>query len=196
MRVVLTEYGLPVPGSRATVQAEFERPDGTRGVLALPEEQAGTGVYMGTMAALLLGVYRFRVLARGKTLRGRAFTREHLLTGVTWKGGDTPPPTGKDDPQEGKDPLCRLLTCLLSGKVLQPDFERRLKELGISLEAFRACIKTWCRPASPPAVVRPSLSAVALPAVSGTSSTGAQKTLTPEAVELIRRLAREVDDQP
>ena len=140
VRAVLTEYGLPIPSSRAMVRAEFERPDGTSGVLAMPEEQPDSGVYTASMMAPLSGVYPFRVLANGKTLRGRDYTREQLLTGAVWKGGDNPPPTGQDDPSGEKERLCRLLSCLLSEKVIQPEFERKLKELGINLDALRACI--------------------------------------------------------
>jgi hypothetical protein len=144
VRAVLTEYGLPIPGSRVTVKAEFERPDSTSGVLALSEADAGSGVFTASTPALLSGVYPFRILVEGTTMRGRKFTREQLLTGAVWKGGDTPPPTTKDDPQHGKDELCKLLSCLLGEKVLQPDFLRRLKELGIDVEALRQCLATWC----------------------------------------------------
>jgi hypothetical protein len=131
VRGVLTEYGLPIPGSRATVRAELKRPDGTGGTLALSEADAGSGVHTASTTALLSGVYHFRVLAQGTTMRGRAFTREHLLSGAVWKGGDAPPPTSKDDPQEDKDRLCRLLNCLLSEKVLSSEFERRLRQWGL-----------------------------------------------------------------
>ncbi|MFA5354432.1 MAG: hypothetical protein WC291_09390 [Thermodesulfovibrionales bacterium] len=96
------------------------------------------------MLASLDGVYQFRVLARAKTLRGREVTREHLLTGAVWKGGDDKPPTGKDDP-EGKDRLCEFLSCLLSSNVIQPEFEKRLKELGLDLDGLRSCLKEHCR---------------------------------------------------
>lgn len=129
VRAVLTEYGLPIPSGRATVWAEFQRPDGTSGVLMMPEEQPDSGIYTANLNAPLSGVYPFRVRATGKTLRGRDFTREQLVTGAVWKGGDNPPPTGQDDPSGEKERLCRLLSCLLHGKVIQPEFERRLKEL-------------------------------------------------------------------
>ncbi|HEX2807018.1 MAG TPA: S8 family serine peptidase, partial [Kineosporiaceae bacterium] len=93
VRAVLTEYGLPIPGSRATVRAEHSRPDGTTGLLTLVEADLGSGIYSGSTVAPLPGVYPFRVLAGGSTMRGRAFTREHLLTGAVWTGGDNPPPT-------------------------------------------------------------------------------------------------------
>ncbi|HEX2475382.1 MAG TPA: vWA domain-containing protein, partial [Lacipirellulaceae bacterium] len=98
VRAVLTEYGIPIGAGRATVRAEFERPDGTAGLLALTETEPDSGIYTASTAAPLSGVYPFRVLANGKTLRGRNFTREHLLTGAVWKGGDNPLPTGKDNP--------------------------------------------------------------------------------------------------
>ncbi len=142
VRGVLTEYGLPVEGSRANLGAEFERPDGTRGVLAMAETDPGG--YEGVLGAPVAGVYRFRVLAEGRTLRARPFTREHLLTGAVWKGGDRPTPTSQGDPAQAKNELCRLLTCLLSERTLRPEFRKRLAELGIDLDAIRSCMKAWC----------------------------------------------------
>lgn len=146
VRAVLTEYGLPVEGNRAQVRAEFERPDGTTGVMTLHEEAAGTGIYVNDMVAMLAGVYPFRVLARATTLRGREVTREHLLTGAVWQGGDQPPPTGKDEPDDCKERLCELLACLLSRNVIRPDLEKRLEELGLEVDGIRRCLKKWCRP--------------------------------------------------
>jgi len=182
VRGVLTEYGLPIPSSRVTVRAEFERPDGTSGVLAMSEEAPGSGTYAASLLASLSGVYRFRVLANGKTLRGREFSREHLLTGAVWAGGDNPPPTGKDDPSDEKERLCGLLSCLLGGKVIEPEFERRLEALGINLDVLRKCIEKWCRTSQPSAsgsitLVKP------------------RKVITAEAFELIVKLARELEDQ-
>ncbi|MCE5333381.1 MAG: S8 family serine peptidase [Desulfobacteraceae bacterium] len=192
VRAVLTEYGLPIPSSRANVRAEFKRPDTTGGVLMMPEEQPGSGIYTASMPAPLSGVYPFRILAEGKSLRGREFTREHLLTGAVWKGGDNPPPTGKDDPNEGKERLCRLLSCLLSGKVIQPEFEGRLKQLGISLEALRECLKVWCRPAQQAFAASPFLMAQANPSA---APAGTGKAITAQAVELILQLAREFEEK-
>jgi len=144
LRAVLTEYGLPVPGSRAALRAEFERPDGTGGLLILTEESPGAGIYSASMAAPLPGVYHFRLLAAGTTLRGRPFTREHLLTGAVWQGGDNPPPTGQPDPGGGRDELCRLIACLLDGQVITPEFEKRLREWGLNVDALRRCWKEYC----------------------------------------------------
>jgi len=154
LRTVLTEYGIPVSGGRAQVRANFERPDGTCGILGLAEDEAGSGIYSAALPAPLSGVYRFRVLASGSTLRGRPFTREHLLTGTVWKGGDTPPPSSKDDPQVEKDRWCRLWSCVLSEMVIRPRFEAQLKKMGLDVEALRVCVKSWCeRPVPPQGVV-------------------------------------------
>ena len=89
------------------------------------------------------GVYPVRVLANGTTMRGRLFTREQLLTGAVWKGGDNPPPTGKDDPTPDHERLCRLLACLL-GRVITPELQNRLKAEGLDLDALRRCLRAWC----------------------------------------------------
>ena len=145
LRAVLTEYGLPVSGNRAKVRAEYELPDGTKGLMTLHEEGFGTGIYVNHMVAMLAGVYRFRVLARATTLRGREVTREHLLTGMVWAGGDQPPPSGKDDPDENKENLCDFLQCLLSRNVIRPDLEKFLEERGLDMDGIRKCLKRWCR---------------------------------------------------
>lgn len=145
VRAVLSEYGLPVEGNRAHVRAEFARPDGTTGVLMLQEEAPGTGVYVTDTIAAISGVYPFHLFASATTMRNRDVTREHLLTGAVWEGGNNPPPTGREDPADGKEKLCELLACLLSKNVIRPDFEKRLEEFGLDLEGFRRCLKEWCR---------------------------------------------------
>lgn len=94
LRAVLTEYGLPV-ANRATVRAELERPDKTMATLTLAEVEPG--VFETTTIASMPGAYQIRTLGTGHTFRGRPFTREQLLTGAVWKGGDQPPPTSRGD---------------------------------------------------------------------------------------------------
>jgi murein tripeptide amidase MpaA len=144
VRAVLTEYGLPIPATRASVKAEIERPDGTTAVLTLTETDPGSGIFTASTPASIPGVYHFRVLADGTTMRGRLFTREQLMTGAVWKSGDQPPPTSKDDPQVDRDRLCHLLSCLLSDSALTPRFQDHLKELGLNLDALRRCLANWC----------------------------------------------------
>jgi hypothetical protein len=80
---VLTEYGVPI-ARRATCRAELVRPDNTVTTLAMSE--AEPGVFEITTPALLAGIYRFNIIAEGRTLRGRPFSGEQTLTGAVWRG--------------------------------------------------------------------------------------------------------------
>lgn len=150
---VLTEYGVPV-ASRAACRAELTRPDDTAGVLAMPEVEPGA--FQATMVATMSGVYRFRVMAEGKTLRGRPFTREQTLTGAVWRGGDNPPPRSQDDPNDRDDRLCRLIECVLGqGSILEA-----LRKAGVNADELRKCLWEFCRkpgPADPPYRAQTSL---------------------------------------
>ncbi len=106
LRAILTEYDLPVE-SRAKVVTELERPDKTTATLELFEIEPG--VFETSTAAAISGIYNFRVLANGRTLRSRAFTREQLRTGAVWIGGDAPLPSSKDDQNQ----CCRSTLPLL-----------------------------------------------------------------------------------
>lgn len=142
VRAVLTEYGIPV-AARATCRAELVRPDGTGVTLLMPEIEPG--VFETSTPATFAGIYRFRIVAEGTTLRGRLFSREQTLTGAVWKGGDNPPPTVRDDPNARDDRFCRLLACLLQNKsVLEA-----LRKAGIDPEGLRRCLDEWCRKPSP-----------------------------------------------
>lgn len=138
LRAVLTEYGIPVE-NRATVRAEIERPDGTKGILRLAEVEPG--IFEAHLIAGISGVYRFRVLANGTTLRSLPFTRERLVTGAVWHGGNQPIPTDPD----GKFDLCELLDCLLDEQTIRPELRDRLRKLGLDVDAMRKCVATYCR---------------------------------------------------
>ena len=62
------------------------RPDGTAATLQMPEIEPG--VFETIETAHQTGVYHFQVLASGQTLRDYDFTREQLVTGFTYHGGD------------------------------------------------------------------------------------------------------------
>lgn len=143
LQVVLTEYGLPVEG-RADVKATAIKPNGLSTTFELSEMQPG--VFEGQLETLAPGIYTFRIVAQGKTLRGRAFVREAVRTGAVWKGGDRPFPTSPEEPKQVADEqLCRLLACLLSEKSLSPRFEEWLSEIGINLQYVRRCVEIYCR---------------------------------------------------
>jgi hypothetical protein len=134
VRGILTEYGLPIDG-RATVRADLTRPDGTAATLPMPEIQAG--VFETLEIAHQTGVYQFRVLASGVTLRNTAFTREQLVTGFTYHGGDNPPAPGQDT--YDKQNWCQLLKCLIDA--LTPEACDRL---GIDCDRLRRCVRQLC----------------------------------------------------
>jgi hypothetical protein len=137
VRAAITEYGLPV-SRRATVRVEVERPDHTRATLAMSEVEPG--VFEARATAALSGVYPMRVLANGATLRGKPFTREQLLTGAVWKGGDRPPPTGGTDPGARDERICRLLECLLAPDALG----KWLEQHKIDPRRVRKCLDHFC----------------------------------------------------
>jgi hypothetical protein len=141
---VLTEYGIPVD-HRAMVSAELRRPDNTVVTLALNETDPG-GFRVSTLAPMA-GIYRFRVMASGLTIRGASFTREQLLTGAVFQGGDNPLPTGETDSAK-RHHLCQLLECLARPNLLG----RFLAEHHVDPEALARCLRAFCRDADMKAV--------------------------------------------
>lgn len=138
IRARLREYErLPVSGS-ATVRADLEEPDGTTYTLALDE--ISPGVFETTHMAHHSGVYPVRVHAEGTTAQGRHFTREHLLTGAVYRGGDDPLPTGHNGTVPDRR-FCELLLCLT-----EEAFAEYFEERGVDVDAIRRCLKKYCEP--------------------------------------------------
>jgi hypothetical protein len=140
VRTSLTEYGLPV-AQRATVEAQVTWPDGSTSALPLPETDAGS--FEASLTASMAGVYRFRVVARGATLRGVPFTREQTLTGAAFPGGDNPLPTSEGD--SGRERICGLLKCLLG----EPSVGRLLKRSEINPQELTRCLERYCEGRGP-----------------------------------------------
>ncbi len=136
LRATLTEYGAPLRGS-ATVWAEITEPDGTQSTLSLDETQQG--VFEASVVPASTGVLRARVRGQGETRRGLPFTREQLVTGVTWVGGDRPWEPPRDGRPE-EDGLERLLKCLCTGKMLSPELMERLEKSGLNIRALLECV--------------------------------------------------------
>jgi hypothetical protein len=112
--------------------------------MALAETEPG--VFEAATTTTQAGVYRFHILAAGRTFRGRPFTREQLASGAVWKGGDHPPPSSPPGSTEKPDrDICRLLACLLKDDVMTPELQKRLEGLGINLDALRRCVEGWCK---------------------------------------------------
>jgi hypothetical protein len=141
VRAILTEYAVPVAG-RASCSAELLRPDNSAANVTMTEIEPG--VFEGAVVAVTLGVYRFRIVASGLTLRGRRFTREQTLTGAVWRGGDVPPPPpggrgGESDGEGGC--LCGIIECLLRQRSVQ----EVLRRIGLSAEELQTCLEVCCR---------------------------------------------------
>ena len=141
LRAVLTEYGVPVE-RRARVNVLATDPAGVQRPYALTE--TAPGVFELNVPTTIAGTYTCRVAAHGRTLRHREFTREAVRTGAVWIGGDRPAPSsgggsGRDDKE-----LCRLLHCLLSERVIQPELRKRLLAMGLDVEALLRCVGAAC----------------------------------------------------
>lgn len=137
IRANLSEYGVPV-AHRATVHALLDRPDGTQATVMLSE--VDDGVFEATQPTSVEGVYRYRLIANGVTLRGLPFTRERLLSGAVVVGGDQPPRTSDPTSGPGSD-LCELLDCLLDHGTL----DSFLAEHKIDAGEIRRCIQRICQ---------------------------------------------------
>ena len=115
------------------------RPDGTAATLQMPEIEPG--VFETIETAHQTGVYHFQVLASGQTLRDYDFTREQLVTGFTYHGGDNPTVPGNGGQGHvDKDDWCRLLECLI-GALTPAACER----LCIDRDRLRRCLRQWCK---------------------------------------------------
>jgi hypothetical protein len=134
----LTEYGIPVD-HRAAIRAELERPDGSQASLALAEVDPGS--FEASTLASIQGVYRFRLVASGATLRGVPFTREQLLSGAVVLGGDNPPPKSDPSTRARDAQLCELVECMLRSEELGRFFAARQ----LNPDHLRRCVEEWCK---------------------------------------------------
>jgi hypothetical protein len=136
LRASVREYDR-LPVEDATVEATVTRPDGSRSTVTLGEVEPGT--FETELVAAASGTYRFDVRATGRSLRGTPFTRERLLTGAVWNGGDHPFPTGADDSQVGLV-LCDLARCLT-----REAFAELLERFDVDPRVVLKCIDRYCR---------------------------------------------------
>ncbi|WP_440454327.1 tyrosinase family protein [Psychrobacter sp. ASPA161_9] len=131
----LTQYERPLDNS-ASVRAELERPNGTKANLILSEVEPS--VFNVAFNAGSAGVYKLRVLAKGKSIQNSPFTREQLLSASVWIGGDDPLPSSSMDGREQQ--LCHLLMCLLE----KDSIRSFLKRQKIEPEEVSECLKKVC----------------------------------------------------
>lgn len=137
VQAALSEYGIPV-AHRARVTAELQRPDGSQSTLTMLE--TAPGMFQAATDAVNQGVYRFRVVASGLTMRGVPFTREQQLSGAVVLGGNNPPAKSPPSTRSQDEALCRLLSCLLSPDALGRVFASQ----HIDPALIQKCVATWC----------------------------------------------------
>jgi hypothetical protein len=145
----LAQSGIPLERA-GQVWAEVTAPAGTTMTVAMPEGTGGQ--FAAAFDANAVGVYRIRVRATGTTRGGEPFAREKTLTAAVWRGGDqvtdprTNPQVIVDYLRERDERLCKLLTCLVRRDgAISPEFERRLRGLGLDVDSVRKCLAEWCR---------------------------------------------------
>lgn len=144
----LAQSGIPLEHA-ADAWVEVTRTNGSTTTVSMNEVQGGE--FAGKIDTVEPGVYRLRVLVRGKTSRGEPFTRERTLTAPVWRGDlivnplDEPGGDTQDTGDHRSECLCKLLRCLLQRDgTISVELERRLRELGISLDQARRCLESFC----------------------------------------------------
>ncbi len=171
----LTEYGVPV-GGRASVWAEVTGPAGAPVSVALPVQADGT--YRGAFVPSLPGVHQARVRAAGRSLHGRAFTREKVLTVVAAEPGTGGAGGAAGEVlewlEERDQRLCETLRCLLRSGAL--------KEMGLDVERLDKCLQAFCRP---PRRWTPTEGGRRAEAVEGTDVAAVERAALARAAELM-----------
>lgn len=135
IRALLTQYGLPVEDV-SKINASIKNPDNSGNQLSLI--QVGPGIFERSFKANMTGVYKLHLFADGRTLRGRPFTREQLLTASVYYGGNIPVQIPSGD--NSKQPWCDFLKCMIQHNVLSKDFLKRMEEIGVNWKALEKCL--------------------------------------------------------
>lgn len=131
----LNAYDVPFTED-VSVWTEIVDPDQNTRVVQLVK--TSDGHFAGSFVATSTGVYKCRVRAEGYFRSRDKFTREKTLTAVVFTGDP-----GGSRPDEHF--LCEVLHCLKSGKVLNEQFVKRLREMGVNAEALLNCLESHCR---------------------------------------------------
>lgn len=127
LRTTLSEYDVPL--QRAGVVVQVNNPDKTSTSFTLKEEEAG--IYSGAMIASMSGIYHFHVIANGVDYKAVPFTREAIVNGSVFLGGNRPA-----TPVSSNNDLCKLITCLVHDKGIQD----LLKKEKINPKIFIECL--------------------------------------------------------
>ena len=135
LTAMLAESGVPMEVA-ASVWADVTSPSNQ--IIQVQFSASGQGTYEGKFVASEPGVYRARVRAAGKSLRGFPFLREQTLTVGVWIGGNN---QGGNGPGSLGASLCHLLNCLFGEKgAISQQAVEILRRLGIDINALRRCL--------------------------------------------------------
>lgn len=132
----LDEMGIPVDGKRASVRAELTGPSGPD---VVPLDAVSDGVFVAEYKAVDPGLYRFRLVAEGTTLRSEPFTREQLVTGAVYR-----PEEPNDDggpPDKCRETIETFVSTVEGEPRLAKQLDTELRERGSSLDELLHCLR-------------------------------------------------------
>ncbi len=141
LSAVLTEYGLAVE-RRAVIVAFVTQPN--HSVRRVKLKEIAPGQFEGNFTAATHGVFKCRLLTEGKTLTGRRFTREQLLTASIYDPSRLAPDEDPIDQGNGDKACAEQIAVLI--KVISERSEvakllaRRLKKSGVSHKKLIDCL--------------------------------------------------------
>jgi len=142
LSVRLSEAGLPVE-KRAEVVAELEGPGGPQTVKL---QETGPGAFTAQVPGDRPGLYRYRIVATGKSLRGERFTRERRLTGAIYV---PKPPQQEGEPDRPGGDCAKRLAALLEvideNAIVARPLAELLRRKGHALPDVFACLKAAIR---------------------------------------------------
>ena len=145
VRATVDEMQIPVGADRVTVHAEVTTPTGS---VLLPIDPVEDGVFVGKLTAKDYGLYTFRVIADGTTLRQEHFTREQLLSGSVYVP-DKPDDEGGDG-DTGCDKTIAIFVDTVKGNArLAKSLDTYLRRNGSSLKELLHCLGARGRGAGP-----------------------------------------------
>ena len=156
VEALLTEYGAPF-GGYANARVELIRPNGSTSNIALAA-QGEPGAFSTDVIAASSGIYRFRIMAAGRTKSEAPFTREQIRTAVVWHRGDQSGTGGDggggDSGGKGGRGVdwCAFLECLLESRGIRD----KLSKCDIEIDELRRCVRKICADRAPTASLNAS----------------------------------------
>jgi hypothetical protein len=123
---------MPISG---TVWAEVQGPNGANRIVSLDE--SGKGEFSKSFSAERSGIYQVRLRAKGRSMKGKPFTREAWRSISIYRNiPDRPTGTGTNE----NESLCNLIRCLLG----QDSVVRFLKKKKLDAGELKKCLEIHC----------------------------------------------------